>query len=126
MRAGCMGWVMATISLILGGTATAQVPQAPPPLDYNYVRAYRHFAGSRYSYRVLSSSVPGSGSVTVAPFVYQSQFIDPAFSRQRIMPSGYERFQVVPGSGAMIMTPWSYSSNYVPGFSYGYYVPWTR
>jgi hypothetical protein len=115
--------LMATMSLILGGAATAQ---AQPPLDYNYLRAASHFAGSRYSYRVLYSSIPGSGSATYAPFFYQSQFVEPSFSRQRIMPYGYERFDVVPGAGGTTMTPFGVSTYYVPGFSSGFYVPYRR
>ncbi|MGH7227046.1 MAG: hypothetical protein ACRELF_27840 [Gemmataceae bacterium] len=115
--------VMATMSLALGGAATVEAQQ---PVSYNYLRAYSHFAGSRYSYRTLYSSVPGSGSVTVTPFLYQHQFIEPSFSRQRIMPHGYSRFEVVPGSGSTTMTPFGLRTNYVPGFSSIFYVPYRR
>jgi len=123
MRRHGMCVAMVTMALMLGSTATAE---AQAPVSYNYLRAYSHFAGSRYSYRVLYSSIPGSGSMTVAPFVYQSQFIEPSFSRQRIMPHGYSRFDVVPGSGGATMTPFGFSTYYVPGFSTGFYVPFRR
>ncbi|HTU19831.1 MAG TPA: hypothetical protein VMG10_17340 [Gemmataceae bacterium] len=120
MRTRWLYLAMGTMSLMLGSAATVE---AQPPVNYNYLRAYQHFAGSRYSYRVLYSSVPGSGSATVAPFFYQSQYIEPAFSRQRIMPHGYSRFDVIPGSGGTTMTPFGFSTYYVPGFTSGFYVP---
>lgn len=123
MRTHWFCLAMATMSLMLGG---AMIARAQPPVNYNYLRASQHFANSRYRYRVLYSSVPGSGSVTVTPFFYQSQFLEPAFSRQRIMPHGYERFDVVPGSGGTTMTPFGFNTYYVPGSSSGYYVPYRR
>ena len=114
---------MGVISLMLGSAATTK---AQAPVDYNYLRASRHFAGSRYGYRVLYSSVPGSGSMTITPFLYQSQFVEPSFTRQRIMPHGYSRFDVVPGSGGTTMTPFGFRTHYVPGFTSGFYVPYRR
>lgn len=124
MRAVCICLVMGAMSLILEGTATAQAP--PPRVDYNYLRAYQHFAGSRSGYRVLYSSVPGSGRVTMTPYFYQSQYIEPAYSRQRITPYGYDRLNVHPAAGGMTMTPFGYSTYYVPGFSSVYYLPRPR
>jgi hypothetical protein len=106
---------------MLGGAANAV---AQTPADYNYNRAYRHFVTSRYSYRTLYSSVPGSGSVMATPFVYQSQFIEPSFSRQRIMPQGYDRFDLIPGFGSAIFTPFGFSNNYTPGFGRGLVAPY--
>lgn len=123
MRTRWLYLAMATMSLMLGSAATAG---AQPPVDYNHLRASQHFAGSRYSYRVLYSSIPGSGSMTYAPFFYQNQFIEPSFSRQRIMPHGYERFEILPGSGGATMTPFGFSTYYVPGSSSGFYVPYRR
>ena len=111
---------IATLSLLSGWLPTAA---AQTPADYNYARATQHFLGSRYSYRTLYSSRPGSGSVTYSPFGYQSQFVEPGFTRQRIMPYGYERFESVPGLGGTTVTPFGFSSYYVPGFGYGYYAP---
>ena len=123
MRTHWICLAIGTMTLMLGGAATAE---AQPPVSYNYLRAYSHFAGSRYSYRTLYSSIPGSGSATYAPYFYQSQFVEPAFSRQRIMPHGYSRFDVVPGSGGTTMTPFGFSSYYVPGFASELYVPYRR
>lgn len=119
MRWRCIGLALAAVCTLLGGMATAQTPTS-----LTYDRAYRHFLASRYSYRTLYSSVPGSGSVMAAPFVYQSQFIDPGFSRQRITPFGYERFDAYPAQGGMTLTPLGYSNYYVPGFGYGLYAPY--
>jgi hypothetical protein len=123
MRTHWIGLALGAMSLVLGIAAPAL---AQSPWSDNYLRASRHFAASRYSYRTLYSSVPGSGSVMYAPFVYQSQFIEPSYSRQRLMPHGYERFEVIPGSGGAAMTPFGFSTYYIPGFSYGYYVPYGR
>ena len=123
MRTHGICLAIGTMIQMLGGAATAE---AQPPLSYNYLRAYSHFAGSRYRYRTLYTSIPGSGSATFAPFFYQGQFIEPSFSRQRIMPHGYSRFDVVPGSGGATMTPFGFSTYYVPGFSTGFYVPFRR
>jgi len=79
---------------------------------------------SRYSYRTLYSSVPGSGSMSATPFVYQSQFIEPSFSRQRIMPQGYDRFDLIPGFGSAIFTPFGFSNYYAPGFGHGFVAPY--
>lgn len=120
MRACWLSLTIAALSLLPNWmpTATAQTPA-----DYNRARATAHFLGSRYSYRTLYSSNPGSGSVTYSPFGYQSQFIEPGFTRQRIMPYGYDRFEAVPGLGGTTVTPFGYSSYYVPGFGYGYTAP---
>lgn len=123
MRTRWIGLTLAALSLLLASSAMAT---AQTPLMDNYLRASQHFAGSRYSYRTLSSFVPGSGSMRAAPFVYQNQFIEPGFSRQRIMPYGYDRFDVVPGHGGTTMTPFGFSAYYVPGYRYGYYVPFGR
>jgi hypothetical protein len=123
MRTRWIGLTLAAMSLLLANAATAK---AQTPLTDNYLRAYQHFAGSRYSYRILSSFTPGSGGMMAAPFVYQSQFIEPGFSRQRIMPYGYDRFDLVPGFGGTTMTPFGFSSYYVPGYTFGYYVPFDR
>jgi hypothetical protein len=58
------------------------------------------------------------------PFTNQSQFIEPSFSRQRIMPSGYERFDLIPGMGSAIFTPFGFNTYYVPGFGRGYVAPY--
>lgn len=113
----------ATMSLMLGSAATAA---AQAPLDYNALRAYRHFAGSRYNYRQLYSSVPGSGSATYAPFFYQHDFIEPSFSRQRITPYGYARYDLFPGAGGTTITPFGMSTHYVPGFASAFSVPFRR
>ena len=114
---------IATLSLLSGWLPTAA---AQTPADYNYARATQHFLGSRYSYRTLYSSRPGSGSVTYSPFGYQSQFVEPAFSRQWITPYGYGRFDMIPGHGGMAVTPFGSGSYYVPGFATGYHVPFRR
>jgi hypothetical protein len=120
MRACWLCLTIGSLSLFVGWLPTAA---AQTPADYNYARATSHFLGSRYSYRTLYSSRPGSGSVTYGPFGYQSQFIEPGFTRQRIMPYGYERFELIPGLGGTTMTPFGPNSYYVPGFGYGYYAP---
>src|SRR5579871_2017378 len=97
---------------------------AQTPASCNSARAYRHFLGSRYSYRTLYSSVPGSGSMMATPFAYQSQFIEPSFTRQRIMPGGYDRFDLIPGMGSAIFTPFGFSNYYVPGYGHGYVAPY--
>jgi hypothetical protein len=118
-------WLLASaLGMILGTAATVEAQ--PPTGNYNYDRAYRHFLNSRYSYRTLYSSLPGSGSVTVTPFAYESRFIEPGFIRQRITPFGYERFDAVPGHGGMTLLPFSVSSYYVPGYGTGYAVPFAR
>lgn len=123
MRIRRIGLVLGAMTIIFAIAAPAA---AQSPWTDNYLRAYSHFAGSRYSYRTLSSFGPGAGSVMASPFVYQSQFIEPSYSRQRIMPHGYERFDVVPGFGGATMTPFGFSTYYVPGYSYGYYLPYAR
>lgn len=112
--------ISAVTSIMLGEAAKVA---AQTPASYNYDRAYRHFLGSRYSYRTLYSSMPGSGSVTYTPFFYQGQFIDPAFSKQWLTPYGYERFDAIPALGGMTLTPFGFSSYYVPGFGHSLYVP---
>lgn len=119
-------WIVLALVALCVGLGYAAPIQAQSPWTDNYLRAYSHFAGSRYSYRTLTSFVPGAGGMISTPFAYQNQFVEPSFSRQRIMPYGYERFDVVPGFGGARMTPFGYSSYYVPGFSYGYYVPYAR
>lgn len=121
MRWRCICLMLTAMSLLLGGAAKAT---AQTPASYNYARAYGHFLGSRYPYRTLYSSIPGSGSVMYTPFVYQSQFIEPAFSKQWITPYFYERFDAFPGSGGMTLTPFSFSSYYAPGFAHGLYAPY--
>jgi hypothetical protein len=123
MRWRCIGLMLVAISLMLGEETKAT---AQTPASYNYDRAYRHFLGSRYSYRTLYSSVPGAGSVMLTPFVYQSDFIEPSFSRQRITPYAYERFDIYPGLGGMTLTPFSFSSYYAPGFGHSLYAPYGR
>lgn len=117
-------WILCTVGAVGVILGTAEKASAQPLLQYNYNRAYSHFVNSRYSYRVLYSSMPGSGSFYVSPFGYQNQFVEPGFIRQRITPFGYERFDAVPGYGGMMMTPFASSSFYVPGFGTGYFVPW--
>jgi hypothetical protein len=112
---------LATVSLMLGATAKVA---AQTPASYTYDRAYRHFLNSRYSYRTLYSSVPATGSVMYTPFAYQSQFIEPSFSQQRITPYAYERYDAIPGFGGMTLTPFGFSSYYTPGFSRGFYAPY--
>jgi hypothetical protein len=120
MRAYWLSLTMAMLSLLLGGLPTAN---AQTPADYNHARATAHFLGSRYSYRTFYSSRPGSGSVAYNPFAYQSQFVEPGFTRQRITPYGYERFEAIPGLGGTTATPFGFDSYYVPGFGYGYFAP---
>jgi hypothetical protein len=120
MRAFWMCLTIGALHLLPGWLATAG---AQTPADYNYARATSHFLGSRYSYRTFYSSKPGSGSVMYSPFGYQSQFIEPGFTRQRITPYGYERFEAVPGLGGTTATPFSFDSYYLPGFGYGYFAP---
>ena len=122
MRSRWVYGAMATISLMLVETASS-VAQVPTPTNYNSERAQRHFAASRYSYRTLYSTVPGSGSVTYSPFLNQSQFVEPGYNRQRITPFGYERFDAIPGLGGTTITPFGVNGYYVPGFGYGYYAP---
>lgn len=122
MRSQWVYLTLATVSLILGQTAAA-VAQVPTPANYNSERAQRHFAASRYSCRTLFTSVPGSGSVTYSPLLYQSQFVEPGYSRQRLSPYGYERFDAIPGLGGTTITPFGANGYYVPGFGYGYYAP---
>src|SRR5579885_2864682 len=115
-------WLMlATLFVLLTATEKAA---AQTPASYNYDRAYRHFLGSRYSYRTLYSSVPASGSVVATPFSYQSQYIEPGFSKQWITPYYYERFDAFPGAGGTLMTPFSFSTYYAPGYGYGLYAPY--
>lgn len=121
MRWRCIGLALAIISSMLGGTTKAT---AQTPTSYTYQRAYLHFAGSRYSYRALYSSVPASGSVAATPFFYQGQYVEPSFSRQRITPFAYERFDVIPGLGGTMLTPFSFSSFYAPGYGHGLYAPY--
>jgi hypothetical protein len=118
-----LGAIMAAmiLSLLAATTATAQTPG-----NYNYDRAYRHFARSRYSYRTLYSSTPGFNRMTFTPFGYQSQFLEPAYSRQRITPAGYDRYDYIPGLGGATQTPLGFNSYYIPGFGYGYSVPYVR
>lgn len=118
-----MRWIcsaFAVVTLMLGGAADAAA-QAPASITYG--RAYQHFLNSRYSYRTLYSSVPGSRRMMYAPFVYQSQFIEPSFSRQRISPYGYDRFDLVPGYGSAILTPFGMSGFYSSGFGHGIVAP---
>lgn len=121
MRWRCICFVSAAMTLSLGGAAEAT---AQTPASYNSARAYSHFLGSRYSYRTMYSSIPGSRSVTYSPFFAQSQFIEPAFSKQWITPYYYERFDAFPGFGGTRMTPFSFGSYYYPGFGYGLYAPY--
>jgi hypothetical protein len=121
MRWRCICLMLTAMSFSLGGGAKAT---AQTPASFNYARASSHFLGSRYSYRTLYTSIPGSGSVTYTPFFYQSQFIEPAFSKQWITPYFYERFDAIPAVGAMTLTPFSLSSYYAPGFGYGLYAPY--
>jgi hypothetical protein len=116
-------WIGLALASVISMLAGATESKAQTPASYNYDRAYRHFVGSRYSYRTLYSSVPASGSAMSTPFVYQSQFIEPSFSRQRILPGGYERFDLIPGMGSAIYTPFEFSSSYRPGFGHGYIAP---
>ena len=116
-----IGLALLSISSMLAGTAKA-VAQTPASLTYG--RAYQHFLMSRYSYRTLYSSVPGAGSMMATPFVYQSRFIEPSFSRQRIMPYGYERFDLIPGFGGATMMPFGFGSYYVPGYGRGFVAPY--
>jgi hypothetical protein len=112
---------LATISFIPAGAANAV---AQTPALYNYNRAYQHFLGSRYSYRTLYSSVPGSGSMMATPFFYQSRFIEPSFSRQRIWPYGYDRFDLIPGFGSAAVTPFGFANFYTPGYGRGFVAPY--
>jgi hypothetical protein len=123
MDARWIGWTMGTLGFLLCGATTAS---AQSSADYNSARAYRHFLMSRYSYRTLSSSIPGQGGVSYGPFGYESQFVEPAFSRQWITPYGYGRFDWMPGSGGTTVTPFGYSNYYAPGYASGYYVPFRR
>jgi hypothetical protein len=112
---------LATLSLMLGATAKVA---AQTPASYTYDRAYRHFLNSRYAYRTLYSSVPAAGSAVYTPFLYQSQYVEPGFSRQRITPYAYERFDAVPGFGGMTLTPFGFNSYYVPRSIHGFYAPY--
>jgi hypothetical protein len=116
----CFAWSMA-MSLTLFGAAKVS---AQTPGNYNYDRAYRHFLASRYSYRTLYSSTPGTSSATYSPFGYRSQFIEASYSRQWIAPGVYGRYDYVPGLGGTTMTPFGANSYYIPGFGYGYSVPY--
>ena len=95
----------------------------PTQFKLTQISPHSHTCPSRYSYRTLYASVPGSGSVMATPFVYQSQFIEPSFSRQRIMPQGYDRFDLIPGYGSAIFTPFGFSNSYNPGFGRGLVAP---
>jgi hypothetical protein len=123
MRVRWFRLAMGTLGLFLGEATTAG---AQPPVDYNHARASRHFLMSRYSYRTLYSSIPGYGGVNYGPFGYQSQFVEPSFSRQWITPYGYGRFDMIPGHGGMAVTPFGTSSYYAPGYGTGFYVPFRR
>ncbi len=116
----CNYLALATVTLLLGSAANAA---AQTPATITYGRAYQHFVNSRYSYRTLYSSVPGSGRVMYSPFVYQSQFIEPSFSRQRISPYGYDRFDLIPGYGSATMTPFGMGGFYSSGFGRGIVAP---
>ncbi len=115
-----LGLTLAAIGLTLIGSTKVS---AQSPASYNLDRAQRHFLVSRSGYRTLYSSTPGTNSVTVGPNLYQSQFVEPSYSRQTISPRGYERYDAIPGLGGSTMTPLGVSSYYVPGFGYGYAVP---
>ncbi len=117
-------WICLMVTTVCVLLAATGKTAAQTPAIYNYDWAYRHFLGSRYSYRTLYSSIPGSGSVMYTPFVYQSQYIDPAFSKQWITPFGYERFDAIPSLGGMTMTPFGFNSFFAPGFGYGLYAPY--
>lgn len=121
MRRRWICLMLSAMSLGLGGTAKAT---AQTPASYNHARAYGHFLGSRYNYRTLYSSIPGSGSVAYTPFIYQNQFVSPAFSKQWITLYAYGRFDMVPALGGMTLTPFRFSSYYAPGFGHGLYAPY--
>ncbi len=119
----CRRRICLTLAIVSVLLATTEKAAAQTPASYNYDRAYRHFLGSRYSYRTLYSSIPGSGSVVYTPYFYQSQYIDPAFSKQWITPFGYERFDAIPSLGGMTLTPFGFNSYFAPGFGHGLYAP---
>lgn len=110
----------AAMGLLLIGATTAD---AQTMAAYNQARAYQHFAGSRYNYRVLYSSVPGAFAVQSAPFVYQGQHVEPGYSRQRLSPAGYGRYDRIPGYGGYTVTPYGYAAYYVPGYGRGLVAP---
>jgi hypothetical protein len=110
----------ATASVMLASTATAA---AQSPALYNYERANRHFLNSRYGYRTLYSSVPAAGGVTYTPFSYQNQYVEPSYSKQWIVPQGYQRFDVFPGRGGTVVMPNGFSSYYSPGFNHALFAP---
>jgi hypothetical protein len=78
---------------------------APPPVSYNYARAYRHFLTSPYTYRTFSSLSPGYVTSEVTPYGYQWTFVGPAYTHQRITPRGFEGYSVMPGSRTEIVGP---------------------
>lgn len=120
MRLFWLCLTIAALGLLPGGLPSAAAQTAA---EYNYNRATAHFLGSRYSYRVLYSSRPGSVSMTYSPFGYQGQYIEPSYTRQRITPYGYERYETIPGIGGATMTPFSFSNYYMPGYGYTYIAP---
>ena len=77
----------------------------PPPVSYNYARAYRHFLNSPYSYRTFSSLSPGYVTSGYTPYGYQWTFVGPGYTQQRITPRGFEGYTVTPGSRLDTVSP---------------------
>lgn len=98
--------------------------RGPPPGGNFDPRAYQHFLNSPYSYRTYSALTPGRQAVNPIPFGYQSYYVQPGSTHQRITPWGYEGYDVVPGYGGSTVTPFGYSGYSVPGQTYQYYAPY--
>lgn len=113
--------ILATVGAVLAGEAKV-VAQSPAAV-YNYNRAYQHFLGSRYSYRTYTSYTAGASRATYTPFMYQSQYIEPSYSRQRITPAGYDRYDYIPGYGGAFYTPFGMGGYYFRGYHYGMIAP---
>jgi hypothetical protein len=78
---------------------------APPPVSFNYARAYQHFLTSPYSYRTFSSLSPAYVTSGFTPYGYQWTFVGPVYTHQRITPRGFEGYSVMPGSRTDIVAP---------------------
>jgi hypothetical protein len=87
----------------------------PPPVSYNYARAYRHFLNSPYSYRTFSSQSPGYATFNDTPYGYQWTVVGPSYTHQRITPHGFEGYTVPPASVTYTVRPAMIVPAYPPG-----------
>jgi hypothetical protein len=122
MRSVFLSLVLGVVGLGLA-PARAQEWNGGPVISGNYLRAYRHFLNSPYSYRTFSGSSPGYWTERYTPYGYRSFYVEPGYVHQRITPYGFEGFDWVPGYEAYTTTPFGPSYHYVPGYGYPYHAP---